>query len=349
MSRFKIDAVTRQLMLKNLAKSDLGIDKLLTKKGERDYPELLRTSFASHDEEWLAEQLAAKKRIKKGSFKTETDLKAKALALAVEVYETFLMVATFERMLEEGTIPLWSVKPGDVPRFDPKIEDDSNRFLATLNLLEPYSKWVSYWCEGLLACQRMGGDARPLSIKRPADEQQVANVESQLGQRLPPSLRQTFLHFSAGFEFHWFLPDDAVPPFSGIFSGGFEEIALAWLVKLEENRQNWVENVFSDPEDLYDSVWYNKLAVISVSNGDMIAIDLESADGFVTYLSHEGDERLHGKVLGVNFADFMERWSRLGCVGPEDWQLEPFIEDTSTGINLLGVNASKWREWFGLK
>ncbi|MCS7286927.1 MAG: SMI1/KNR4 family protein [Anaerolineae bacterium] len=175
----------------------------------------------------------------------------------------------------------------------------------------------------------------------------VERIESQIGQNLPIGLRKMFLEFSAGIEFGWVLPKGSSPPFS-IYSGGFEGIKLAWLTRLEEERQGWIRHVFSDPTDPYSSKWYNKLAIISVINGDMIGIDLGNADGCVVYLSHEGDESLHGMILGRNFSEFMEYWSMLGCVGPEGWEIEPFVEGVQ-GINPLSVNASVWQKWLGLE
>lgn len=102
MGRFKIDDRTRALMLKHLAEMNLMISDLLTEKGKMEYPLLLQVAFASHDEEWLADQLATGGYIKRECFCSEAELRSKSGALAVEVFEMFLMIASFERLLEEG-------------------------------------------------------------------------------------------------------------------------------------------------------------------------------------------------------------------------------------------------------
>lgn len=257
----------------------------------------------------------------------------------------FVARAVLERMLEEGLISLPPAQRKDVLTFDP-AKDDMLRFLNSQNLSQPYRIWVARWCKALLACQRMGGNVTPLHIERPATEEEVKEVERQLRQKLPLSLRRTFLEFSSGFYFGWSLWSKVSAPF-GVYSGGFEGIKLSWLVDLEEDRQGWIRHVFSDPDNPYDSVWYDKLAIISVYNGDMIAIDQKDADGCVIYLSHDGDEASHGLLLGKNFYEFMEHWSSLGCVGPASWELEHFVD--ADGINSRSVAANSWRQWFGLE
>lgn len=120
------------------------------------------------------------------------------------------------------------------------------------------------------------------------------------------------------------------------------------LVALEQERQGWVRNCFPDPNDSYDRIWHNKLAFQDVGNGDMLALDLRVVDSPVVYLSHEGDD-FHGTILAHNFLDFVDRWSLLGFVGAEDWQLEKFVNSPSDGLDPNGDNAKMWREWFGLK
>ncbi|WP_280777249.1 hypothetical protein [Paenibacillus sp. PastM-3] len=43
--------------------------------------------------------------------------------------------------------------------------------------------------------------------------------------------------------------------------------------------------------------------------------------------------------------DFMDRWSKIGCVGCEDWQLIPFMDSPVSGILPDSDNAKLWRSW----
>ena len=69
--------------------------------------------------------------------------------------------------------------------------------------------------------------------------------------------------------------------------------------------------------------------------------------GPVVYLSHEGDEDLHGRRLGLDFAEFMTRWSNLGCPGPEMWALEPFYDRRERRLRDAGPAVDRWKEWVG--
>lgn len=196
-------------------------------------------------------------------------------------------------------------------------------------------------------------------------------VEAKLDRPIPVSFRSVLTGYSSHQELCWFLKRRPKPgkfrdffqtvqkrdgklqewidppnQFKGIFSGHCYW-NLNCLLTLEKERQDWVENCFPNIDDPYDRVWHNKLAFLPVGNGDMLAIDLLVQEGPVVYLSHE-DGNLHGSVLGKDFSDFIDRWSLIGFVGAEDWQLENFIHPGMKGLDSNGENAKAWREWFGL-
>ncbi len=107
--------------------------------------------------------------------------------------------------------------------------------------------------------------------------------------------------------------------------------------------QQWILEVFPDPENPYDRVWHNKLPFQEVGNGDLLAIDLSNdAYGRIVYLSHEDGEG-HGYVLAHNFGDLLERWIPLGCPGGEDWQWMPFVSSPTSGIDPECDNAKLWK------
>jgi hypothetical protein len=196
------------------------------------------------------------------------------------------------------------------------------------------------------ACEAVGASDTQLSIEPPATPSEVAAVEQSLGLTLPAALRTTFLEFSAGVLMYWSLQKKAAPPFKDIFSGTCDW-SLRGLPTVEEGRKGWISTCFPNPEDPYDRVWHGKLAFGAVGNGDMLAIDLGVPGEPVVYLSHE-DSQIHGWRLGDNFFDFLDRSSRLGFVGAEDWQLEPFLGDSTSGLQPDSANGQVWREWFGI-
>lgn len=211
-----------------------------------------------------------------------------------------------------------------------------------------WDTWTSRWQEALEACSRLGGDVCELIIRQPASEAEVAAVEQELGVALPTSFRQVLIQFSSAVDLGWYLPTDfALPaPLREIFSGECYW-DLSRIVDMERRRQLWIKDVFSFSDDPYNQVWHNVLAFRKIANGDMLAFDLSSPTQPVIYLSHDGGEG-HGYQLGADFADFIDRLTRLGCPGSEDWQMMPFLASPTSFLDPDCENARLWRSVFGL-
>ena len=208
----------------------------------------------------------------------------------------------------------------------------------------PWDKWDAEWRRALAACARRNGQLMELEIRDPATQSRVEAVERQLGRHLPQTFRRVLTEFSAKVRLAWFLNDKSeggVPAaFREIFRGSMEW-DLDGLLAIHEQYLHWGDYL-GEFEDW--TPWRNRLAFLAVGNGDYLTIDLATPDGPVVYFDHERDEH-HGKVLAPNFLEFVERATRLGCVGPESWQYAAFLGDG--GLDPDGANANEWREWFG--
>jgi hypothetical protein len=211
-----------------------------------------------------------------------------------------------------------------------------------------YQLLVKWWEAALMSCRALGGRViTPLEIGPPANAQEIKDAEHWCKQTLPQAFNDVCQNFSKRVEFFWQLPDEPHPPepLRGIFAGqcGWD---LSYLP--EDIREDWIDSCFPNPNNPYDRVWHNKLAFFAVANGDCLAIDLSEAQRApVVYLSHDGGEG-HGYELGSDFSDFLQRWTKLGCPGPEDWQWLPFTNSRTSLIDPECENARIWREWFGL-
>jgi hypothetical protein len=197
----------------------------------------------------------------------------------------------------------------------------------------------------LKAIEAIGGNTKPLVFTSVASEAEVLDIEQRLGFRLPAEFRDTLLTVSSHCEFRWFLPDEfELPPvLRQLFSGELHwSLELLW--QFNEAREGWIREVFSNPEDEYDKVWYNKFVFQEVGNGDFIAIDLlPESYGKVVYLSHDDGEG-HGYVMANSFKALLTDWVELGCVGGEDWQWLPFCENKLAGIDPNSENALLWKQ-----
>ena len=193
----------------------------------------------------------------------------------------------------------------------------------------------------------LGGEVEPLTIEKPATEEEIKAVEAKLGYTLPPHFREVLLENTAHLEFGWdiddiideediSLPDKLAEIFRGKLLFG-----LDLLLDYEEDRQDWEGDAYPNSDKEYDRVWHNKMSFFQVGNGDYIAIELEPENyGKVVYLSHDGSEN-HGLYIADNFKEFLMNYAAVGCTGGEDWQWEPFYSK-GKGIDPSSENALAW-------
>ena len=201
--------------------------------------------------------------------------------------------------------------------------------------------------------EALGGATEPLSIEKPATEEEVKAVEAKLGYTLPPHFREVLLENTAHLEFWWniskfleeredFLSDEL----RGVYYSDLL-FGLDLLLDYEDNCQGWVREVYPDYNNEYDRVWHNKMAFLHIVNGDYIAIELEPENyGKVVYLSHDGSEN-HGLYIADNFKEFLMNYAAVGCIGGDDWQWEPFYSK-GKGIDPTSKNAKTWYKVLGI-
>ena len=199
----------------------------------------------------------------------------------------------------------------------------------------------------------LGGETDPLTIEKPATEDEIKAVEAKLGYTLPPHFREVLLENTVHLEFGWdiddiideeeiSLPDKLAEIFRGKLLFG-----LDLLLDYEEDRQDWEGEVYPNSDKEYDHVWHNKMSFFQVGNGDYIAIELEPENyGKVVYLSHDGSEN-HGLYIADNFKEFLMNYAAVGCTGGEDWQWESFYTKDK-GIDPTSKNAKTWYKVLGI-
>ena len=220
------------------------------------------------------------------------------------------------------------------------------------------TQWSTRWSALREACVRHVASGRWLAgrgepprfvVKPPADEKRILEIERCLGTRVPASLRSVLLEYSSAVDIQWQFPERTERPaaFREIFAGECRW-DLETLPEIQKTLKGWVDGCFRDASNAYDAIWHNKFAFHEVGNGDMLAIE-QGLPGRqpVVYLSHD-DGQGHGYWLGADFEDFVDRHSKIGCVGAEDWQWLPFVDGPKSFLQPDGDSARSWREWFGL-
>ena len=196
--------------------------------------------------------------------------------------------------------------------------------------------------------ENIGGEFfREFKIGTSAKEEEILEAEKRLGYKIPEDFRDILLNYSSYFEYFWSYEEknniELPSNLKHIFSGD-----LHWrinlLVNFEVSRKDWVEGCFPDYNDKYDRVWHNKMPFYEVGNGDYLAIELEKENyGKIVYLSHDCGKG-HGYYLANNFKELLTNWSKVGCVGGEDWQWLIFYR-SGVGIDPNCENAKLWADF----
>ena len=214
---------------------------------------------------------------------------------------------------------------------------------STFNF-ELFKKRLNLFLEKI---EDLGGEVEPLTIEKPATEEEIKAVEAKLGYTLPPHFRKVLLENTAHLEFWWYIDDfteedeDFLLDELDNISSGELLFGLDLLLDNERSRKGWVKDVCPFKSEEYSRVWNNKMCFQEVGNGDYIAIELEPENyGKVVYLSHDGSEN-HGLYIADNFKEFLMNYAAVGCTGGEDWQWEPFYSK-GKGIDPSSENALAW-------
>jgi len=237
--------------------------------------------------------------------------------------------------------------------YNPKT-DDMQKFLNRLEMPAPYSVWRSHWANTLYSCHRRDLSVQPLQVKGPIEQRIVTDREKKMGMALPEQLRAFFLTAATFVLMGWHSQNNfSIGDFEFGSIGGHMRIVFQDVIPVTHlsgwNPNEWDEEMLSfwqsDSESWDDiddiiALLNHSISFMDIGNGDHLVID--TRDGKVKYLSHEGPEAI-GVVLGRDFNDFMMRWSQLGCVGPEIWWLEPFLTDE--GLNPDCPNGKRFRKW----
>ena len=188
--------------------------------------------------------------------------------------------------------------------------------------------WVDRWTQLLKQLEQQGAWIHPLEIKPMATVHELSMVEMRLGVPIPSEFRDVLLHCSRQVGVYWSLPDEALLPIEledtplGDFGWSLEELEFPDFGGDSDNAK----------EQLY-------LQFHTAGNGDALLIKIE--DGSVWYWSHEGGEY---DLLALNFKDYVERATTLGCIGADCGQYLHFCSEG--GLDLSLTTSQIWLKWF---
>lgn len=192
-------------------------------------------------------------------------------------------------------------------------------------LQQNLTEWQQQWKQLLSQLEHKGADTAML-WHEPATDKEIADIEHNLEIILPEELRNLLQYGGKTVMVYWNIPYARVAPFE--LSGD-----LGWSI----------ENIeFPDFGDDEQANQKRYLCFHRAGNGDELLLDLQSNPQrpMVFHWGHETDEL---RLLAVSLTDFLHKVTELGCVGAEEWQYTPFIDNC--GLNLFGKPAEQWKQW----
>lgn len=206
--------------------------------------------------------------------------------------------------------------------------------------------WNTFKWESLKEMESKGWDIHKLQIEKPATIEWINRIEKTTNQTFPDDFKTVLTQFSSAVRINWHMNDDNVQEFNNIFCGA--GYGYVWdaelLIDIYEDYQGWLQDCWTDPNDAYGGIYYDKVPFIAVPNGDLIAFNKEIIDGKseVIYLSHD-DGELHGKRLAKNFVEFIDKWSNIGLAGTEEWQMSPFYDYEKEELSSDNEQVRLWK------
>jgi len=214
--------------------------------------------------------------------------------------------------------------------------------------MRPYDHWLNRMKTMRAFCLSQNGTAEPLEIHRAASSDEVQAFEAQNNIRLPEPFRKTLLEFASGITFDWYFDDSHERPDFAPEWGRCDWTLEGTEVFTRAMFMDLMGYEFGDDEiyKTYCGSGEVKINFLVVPNGDMLMLEL-SGNGDnapVLYVDHEqGDP---AQVLAPDFVSFMDRWTLLGCIGPENWEMEPYLGEG--GLDPENHTSLAWRRWCGL-
>ncbi|MCR8842353.1 SMI1/KNR4 family protein [Paenibacillus sp. SC116] len=198
-------------------------------------------------------------------------------------------------------------------------------------MIEAMKMWIQRWEVIISQIEQQGANVHPLAVQPGAAEEEIKEVEERIGIPLPSVFRELLKQGASEVGVYWSLPDEAMLPEelkekpSGDF--GWSLRGLDWPY-------------FGGDEDDPDERCY--LQFYTAGNGDalLIKIDDGKADPAVWYWGHEDGEF---DLLAPSFTEYVERVTRLGCIGTDCGQHRPFLRED--GLDLRCSNAQVWLKW----
>jgi SMI1 / KNR4 family (SUKH-1) len=198
-----------------------------------------------------------------------------------------------------------------------------------------------------------------IEIGKPISSNELDLLEEDITYQIPACLRDFMRNESSLINFWWHLKPRINTPIAFNFPrSGYIEFTPTSLIILNDNRMGFLDG--DEPAPVLEQ-WQHAFRFMGPGNGDQIALDMstDSISPPVIYLNHEEPEKQ--LRLANSFSEFIDAWFFIGCAGPENEELKPFLtensnplpndreESTVSKLDPSCLNAIAFRSFFGLQ
>jgi len=213
--------------------------------------------------------------------------------------------------------------------------------------------WVSRAQAFPMAIGRVPGVVvRSTTVAAPIAAAELQAIERALGSTVPTSLRALFTRGASAVDCSYVLEPEGkslerlraiLPDVTRIF-GGARLSPASELVDNCSALRDWARDTWIADDPDARSLWESAIPFLRLENGDYLALDLRTAasEPPVAYLSHDDESFL----LAPTLMAFLAAWERLYYLGPEQWLLRPFTNDTGY-LDPESERAARLRELLG--
>jgi hypothetical protein len=216
-----------------------------------------------------------------------------------------------------------------------------------------WNAWQRDWEWMVDAIKQKGYDAS-LRIAPPAAAAALESLAREYWLVLPVEFTEVLTRFSARVQLEWHIgeplavwrpPDVPEPSNWTMYSGAGVLWDAEALFFLWQPYEAYVEPYVERFEEIEaDDLVKNKTPFVAVGNGDFLAFDVAHGNRNcpVVYMDHEWG-RPDGWRLGLDFIDFISRWSNLGCPAPSS--LRRFYDAERNLLLDSGQFVENWKRW----
>lgn len=192
----------------------------------------------------------------------------------------------------------------------------------------------------------VGGEVHSFEISEPASKEVLSQIEEKYAMQFPPDFAYFLTNIAGKVDVSWTISTEE----------WWERCEKLELSQPVCGYLHWDINGYLD-DDIYFyfenprnfDFLNDKLYLSGVDNGDILFFNLSApkTQKPIVYFSH--DASCEGfPQLAPSFEAYVDALFKLGLVGDDFCEMEPYITEEKGGLDPECQAALEWREFFGL-